>query len=170
MTVSERGWNSAVRELARAFDGTGLDDDRADGALLARFAADRDEAAFAALVERHGSMVRAAARSIVPTVADAEDVFQATFLILARRAGSIRSGESVAGWLYQVTRRVALRVVAETADRRRRDQAGARSSAARALGPMESTSGRNHRGSSTKNSGGSRANTARRSSCATWKP
>jgi DNA-directed RNA polymerase specialized sigma24 family protein len=65
-----------------------------DHQLLERFAADRDEAAFAALVRRHGPMVLATCRRVLRHAQDAEDAFQATFLILARKAGSIRRSES----------------------------------------------------------------------------
>src|SRR5262245_16617089 len=75
-----------------------------DRVLLARFAADRDEAAFAALVERHGAVVLDAARAIVRHEQDAEDVFQAAFLVLARKAGAIRKPDAVVCWLHGVAR------------------------------------------------------------------
>jgi RNA polymerase sigma factor (sigma-70 family) len=82
--------------------------DLSDGRLLARFVATRDESAFAALVRRHGPMVLGVCRRLVRHDQDAEDCFQAAFLVLAQRAGSIRSG-SLAAWLYGVAYRVCLR-------------------------------------------------------------
>jgi RNA polymerase sigma factor (sigma-70 family) len=82
-------------------------DHSTDHELLQRFVSYRDESAFATLVERHGSMVLGVCRSIVRNHNDAEDIFQATFLVLARKASSIRKGESVGNWLYPVTYRLA---------------------------------------------------------------
>ena len=92
--------------------------DVGDGVLLDRVARGRDEAAFAALVARHGPMVLRACRAATGDPHDAEDACQAVFLILARRAGSIRGRESAAGWLYGVARRVGTRARRD-ADRRR---------------------------------------------------
>jgi DNA-directed RNA polymerase specialized sigma24 family protein len=80
-----------------------------DAELLRRFVDCRDEDAFAALVGRYGRLVRAVCRHVLPGEADAEDAVQATLLILARKADSIRKRESVAGWLYGVAHRTALR-------------------------------------------------------------
>src|SRR5437762_2365355 len=71
-----------------------------DGELVERFLLRRDEAAFAALVRRHGPMVLAVCRRLLGHAQDAEDAFQATFLLLVRRAGAIRRRESVGSWLY----------------------------------------------------------------------
>jgi RNA polymerase sigma factor (sigma-70 family) len=89
-----------------------------DGELLARFVRLRDEAAFAALVRRHGAMVLGVARRQLREPADAEDVLQATFLLLARRAGAIRRPDSVGCWLYGVALRLARRSRVTTARRR----------------------------------------------------
>ena len=109
-----------------------------DGQLLARFADRRDEVAFGVLVARHGSMVWATARAVVRHEQDAEDVFQATFLTLARRAGSVRSGLTLGPWLHRVAYRAA--VVASKASRRRRlreaDAAGLKLATCRAGSPL----------------------------------
>src|SRR5262245_12821176 len=80
-----------------------------DGQLVDCFVKHRDEAAFAALVQRHGPMVLGVCRQVVRDETAAEDAFQATFLVLARKAGSLRSGQAVGSWLYQVAHRLALR-------------------------------------------------------------
>src|SRR4051794_31700615 len=77
-----------------------------DADLLARFVDDRDPAAFELLVWRHGRMVRAACRRVLADPHLADDAFQATFLILAWKAASVRG--SAAGWLHRVARRVAV--------------------------------------------------------------
>src|SRR4051812_34174174 len=81
--------------------------DEADGALLRRFVSDRDEAAFEALVLRHGPGVLRVCRQWLGDGQDAEDAFQATFLILVNRAGAIRQAESLDSWLRGVARRVS---------------------------------------------------------------
>jgi RNA polymerase sigma factor (sigma-70 family) len=92
-----------------------------DGELLARFVLRRDEgaeAAFTALVERHGAMVMRTCRQVLGDQHDAEDAAQAVFLGLARRSGSIRRRESVASWLHGVALHVASRVQRAAARRR----------------------------------------------------
>ena len=86
--------------------------------LLGRFRASGDEAAFAALVARHGPMVLATCRRILPQQADADDAFQATFLVLARRAGAIVDPDRLAPWLHGVARRVSVRARTVAARRR----------------------------------------------------
>ena len=80
-----------------------------DAWLLHRFASHRDEAAFATLVERHGPLVLSVCRRVLATVQDAEDAFQATFLVLARKAGAIREPNLLGNWLYGVASRIARR-------------------------------------------------------------
>jgi RNA polymerase sigma factor (sigma-70 family) len=86
-----------------------------DGRLLERFVRDRDEAAFAELVARHGRAVWAACRRGTATAADAEDVFQATFFVFARRANRVRRAASVGGWLFRVAVRLSARTRARAA-------------------------------------------------------
>ncbi len=93
-----------------------------DGQLLARFVGARDEPAFAALLRRHGPMVLGVCRRVLRNYHDAEDAFQATFLILARRAGSVARRESVACYLYTVAYRAALEAAAAIARRRVRER------------------------------------------------
>ena len=85
----------------------------ADGELLMRFVRHRDQGAIGELVEKHAPMVMAVCRQILGSRPDAEDAFQATFLILARRAASIERKSSVAGWLYRVAQRTSLRLAAK---------------------------------------------------------
>src|SRR5262249_24908182 len=76
--------------------------DQSDRQLLQRFAALRDEAAFALLVERHGGLVYGVCRRLLRHAQDAEDAFQAAFLVLARKAGTIPWRDDVGNWLYAV--------------------------------------------------------------------
>src|SRR5260370_26089868 len=73
-----------------------------DDEALQRFTAQQDESAFAALMQRHGPLVLSVCRHFLRHEQDAEDAFQATFLVLARQAGTIRKERSVANWLYGV--------------------------------------------------------------------
>src|SRR5437870_7648374 len=93
-----------IRRLVQAPAAEGM----SDGELLARFARQREEAAFATLVERHGPMVLSVCRRVLGAWPDAEDAFQATSLSLARKARSIRRQESVGSWLHGVAYRIAL--------------------------------------------------------------
>src|ERR1700720_1168370 len=80
-----------------------------DTRLLERFTRERDEAAFERLVFIHGPMVLGLCRRLLRHEQDAEDAFQATFLTLARKAGTISNRESLGSWLYKVAYRVACR-------------------------------------------------------------
>ena len=108
---------SAVRQIESLF-GDGSATGLSDRQLIERFVARRDasgEAAFAALVARHGPMVLGVCRQLLGDHHHAEDTFQAVFLVLARRAGSIRDPELLSNWLYGV----ALRTAAKTRARPR---------------------------------------------------
>ena len=105
-----------LRRVARPDAETG------DGELLDAFVVRRDEAAFAALLRRHGPMVLGVCRRLLRDVHDAEDAFQATFLVLVRKAGSIRTGESCGCWLYEIAYRTALRARALAHQRRARER------------------------------------------------
>jgi RNA polymerase sigma factor (sigma-70 family) len=93
--------------------------DASDHDLLQRFRNHRDHAAFHALVCRHGTMVLDVCRGVLGNEANAEDAFQTTFLVLARKAGSIRKAASVGSWLHSVAYRTALQARAQEATRRR---------------------------------------------------
>ncbi len=112
-----------LRQIGRLFAG-GAVAGQSDAALLHRFVAEKDEEAFAGLVARHGPMVLAVCRGALRDPGDAEDAFQATFLVLVRRAGSIWVDESLGGWLYRVARRVAVRANAEAMKRKARERQG----------------------------------------------
>ena len=96
-----------------------------DRQLAERFLAGRDEAAFEALVRRHGPMVYRVCWRVLQQAQDAEDAFQATFLLLARKLPTVRKHDSVASWLHGVAHRVALKSRAQASARRRREQQAA---------------------------------------------
>jgi RNA polymerase sigma factor (sigma-70 family) len=96
-----------------------------DGQLLQRFAAGHDEAAFAALVERHGPMVLAVCRRALNDWHDAADAFQATFLVLVRKAGTLSRPELLGNWLYRVAYRTAVKAKARAALRRAHERQAA---------------------------------------------
>jgi RNA polymerase sigma factor (sigma-70 family) len=100
-----------------------------DSQLLDRFRDGRDEAAFAALMQRHGGLVWGVCRNILGRAPETEDAFQAVFLVLARQAGAIRKSAAVASWLHGTAYRVAMRA--------KRDEARRRSSESRAKPPGE---------------------------------
>ena len=96
--------------------GTGDDPDRQ---LLERFVADADPCAFEALVERYGPLVLSVCTRVLGGVHDAEDAFQATFLVLVRKASSIRDPGSLGPWLYGVAYRTALKAKAQVLKRQK---------------------------------------------------
>jgi RNA polymerase sigma factor (sigma-70 family) len=116
---------SQVSEVIQYLRRTVLLPDRAamtDGQLLSRFLEGRDEDAFAALVQRHGPMVWGVCRRLLPNHQDAEDAFQATFLVLVRKAATVRPRDMVANWLYGVADMTAHRGKVAAAKARRRER------------------------------------------------
>jgi RNA polymerase sigma factor (sigma-70 family) len=110
-----------------------------DRQLLRRFLNQRDEAAFAALLDRHGAMVLRVCRRVLHDGHEAEDAFQATFLILARKAGTIRKQQSLSSWLYSVAYHVAVRARAGAA---RREELTSRAPRPASVDPLAEVSGR----------------------------
>jgi RNA polymerase sigma factor (sigma-70 family) len=112
------GQADIVLQHIRKLIGVPAVEEMTDGQLLEQFTAQHEEAAFAELVRRHGSLVLSVCRGVLNHPHDAEDAFQATFLVLARKAGSIRKHESLGSWLYGVAYRVARKAKVQTAQRR----------------------------------------------------
>jgi RNA polymerase sigma factor (sigma-70 family) len=108
---------SYIRHLA----GTGDTTELSDRDLVQKFADERDEAAFASLVRRHGPMVLGVCRRVLGNEHDAEDAFQAVFLVLSRKAASLRWKETVGPWLFGVAHRLALRARQQLQSRRKRE-------------------------------------------------
>src|SRR3984957_4446675 len=106
--MNEKQLRTVVGNLRRVI-GSDTVDRVSAGPLLERFLPRRDEIAFEMLVWRHGSMVLNVCRRVLRDAHEAEDAFQATFLVFSRKLGSIGKGESVGSWLYKVAYRVALR-------------------------------------------------------------
>src|SRR2546423_402296 len=99
---------------------------RTDGELLESFVARREEAAFEQLMRRHGPMVWGVCRRLLTDPDDAEDAFQATFLVLVRKAASVRPRGRVGSWLYRVAYHAALKARAMKARRRAKERQAAR--------------------------------------------
>src|SRR5436305_7948813 len=93
-----------------------------DHELLERFAGARDEAAFTVLIERHGPMVLGVCRRALPNFHDAEDACQATFLVLARKAASVRKKTALSSWLHGVACRVVVKLKRDHARRTSRER------------------------------------------------
>jgi RNA polymerase sigma factor (sigma-70 family) len=121
--MSALSLRTLMRQLHRLVRG-GSGDAPDDAELLRRFAERHDEAAFEVLVWRHGPMVLNVCRRLLHREQDAEDAFQATFLVLARKAAAISRRESVGGWLYRVAYRTARRAQAHLARRAEHEAAG----------------------------------------------
>src|SRR5262249_29651056 len=113
-----------MRHLRRILGAPG-GGDLTDRQLLERFTADRDEEAFATLVARHAPLVLGVSRRVLGNEQDAEDVFQAAFLVLARKAGRVGWHESVGNWLYSVAYHLASRLRLQSARRRQHEREAA---------------------------------------------
>jgi RNA polymerase sigma factor (sigma-70 family) len=118
--MAQTGSSSILRAIRRVVEDRRVRE-LPDQELLRRFTAHRDEEGFHALVRRHGPMVLDVCRGVLGNEADAEDAFQATFLVLACKAGAIRKGESLASWLHGVAQRTALKARTRRATRHKHE-------------------------------------------------
>lgn len=116
--------SSFLQRLANGLEGRALEE-QTDRVLIERFLIRQDDAAFEAMLRRHGPMVYRVCWRVLQQAEDAEDAFQATFLLLARNLRSVRRQESLASWLHGVARRVALKAQARAATQRRHERAKA---------------------------------------------
>ena len=130
-TAFRSGALGLIRHLFESGTCTGLSDAR----LLERFVTHRDEAAFAALVARHGPLVLNTCRAVLKDPNAADDAFQATFVLLFRKSGSIRGRDALGAWLHRVAYRTALEVQSAAARRRNVEQAAGTLRAARTSPP-----------------------------------
>src|SRR4051812_19130691 len=111
---------TAIHDLHVLFD-SGVTGALTDGQLLDRYVARREAALFEAIVRRHGPMVWGVCRRVLRDHHDAEDAFQATFLVLARKASSVRAREKLGHWLYGVAYQTAMKARATRTRRRMRE-------------------------------------------------
>jgi RNA polymerase sigma factor (sigma-70 family) len=118
--MANRNTSEVIQHLCRAVlqDRAGM----TDGQLLDCFLSQRDDTAFVALVRRHGPMVWGVCRRVLHHHHDAEDAFQATFLVLVHKAASVEPKEMVANWLYGVAYQTALKARAMAAKRKARER------------------------------------------------
>jgi len=122
MADGQRG--DVLQHVRKLLDAQSLEQ-LTDGELLERFLSRKEEAAFAVLVRRHGPMVLGVCRRLLHDWHDAEDAFQATFLVLARKAAALRGRESAAGWLYRVAYHLALKARASACRRQTHERQAA---------------------------------------------
>ena len=115
----KHGLRKVLDQLRQSLDPAGV----TDAQLLKRFIAERDEAAFAALVRRHGQMILGVCRRILGNPHDSEDAFQATFLVLAQKARSVVNQQAIASWLCTVAYRSALAAKKRNVRRQRKEVA-----------------------------------------------
>ena len=116
--MESQALRSAVRRLREVVSAPSAGP---DAELLRAFTNRRDAGAFEQIVRRHGPMVLGVCRRVLRDPADADDAFQATFLVLVRKAGSLRAPDRLAGWLHQVAHRVARKARALRVKRFRRE-------------------------------------------------
>ncbi len=139
-TVMAASAESLLGYLRRLAGGTGADS-ADDAVLLERFVRQRDEAAFAALIARHGPLVLGVCRRALRDMQNPEDAFQATFLVLARKAATLRHPDRLPAWLHGTARRPALKC--RRADARRQQREALSGQAASAVpDPLEELSAR----------------------------
>ena len=110
-----------VLTFARRLAGAQETNQLADSTLLEQFAENNDQRSFALLIERHGPMVWASCHRVLDSISDVEDCFQATFLVLARKAGSLKRGEALGGWLHRVAYRLSMHCRLSAGKRRRKE-------------------------------------------------
>jgi len=125
---------AAIRQIRLLF-GEGTLAGLSDAEILERYVSRREELAFEALVQRHGAMVLGVCRGILRDRDDADDAFQAAFLLLARKARSLWIEDSLGGWLHRVASRIALQMRADAARRRDRERRAAERAAGRCAIP-----------------------------------
>jgi RNA polymerase sigma factor (sigma-70 family) len=126
---------AAIRQIRLLF-GEGTLAGLSDAEILERYVSRREELAFEALVQRHGAMVLGVCRGILRDRDDADDAFQAAFLLLARKAGSLWIEDSLGGWLHRVASRIALQMRAGAARRRDCERRAAERAAPRCATPF----------------------------------
>jgi RNA polymerase sigma factor (sigma-70 family) len=131
--------NGQLGQLLRHSEYEETLEEQTDSHLLKRFASQQDDAAFAALVRRHGPMVLAVCRRVLQDSHDADDAFQATFLVLVRKARVIARPELLGNWLYGVAYRVAVKARVNAA---RRSEHERRAPAMALVDPMADVTGR----------------------------
>lgn len=123
--MTTASWSDFFRHLSRGMAAETLAD-HSDRQLVKRALAGRDEAAFQAIVHRHGPMVYRVCWRVLQHSQDTEDAFQATFLVLAQKLRALRKRASLASWLHGVAHRVALKAKAQTTARQRHEHEAAR--------------------------------------------
>lgn len=116
-----------VRNLSNLLNSLSPDDAAGDGVLLSRYLAKRSEAAFAALVRRHGRLIWTVCRNLTGSDADADDAFQATFVVLIEKAGTLKEPARLAPWLHGVAARICLAMRRKRTNGQRRERAIANS-------------------------------------------
>src|SRR5262245_20400392 len=116
-----RGNMGTVADLLRRLAAPGEDRELTDRQLLQHFSAEGDQQAFGLLVKRHGALVLNVCRRLLRIEQDAEDAFQAAFLVLARKAGQIQWDESIVCWLHEVAWRTAVDLRGRIARKSRRE-------------------------------------------------